>query len=117
MDLKCPSSGEADKSRWENIALLRKADEVKFVIGTVEDYECAKAALQKHDLARTCPVLFSWVSPLTPEQQDPTLKKVPKPQTPLSRKELVERIIADALPVRFQVQMHKVIWPPDMRGV
>ena len=117
MDLKCPSSGEAEKNRSENIALLRNADEVKFVIGTVEDYEWAKAALQKHDLARTCPVLFSWVSPLTPEQQDPTLKKVPKPQTPLSRKELVERIIADALPVRFQVQMHKVIWPPDMRGV
>ena len=117
MDLKCPSSGEVDKNRWENIALLRSADEVKFVIGTVEDYEWAKGVLAKYHLARVCTVLFSWVSPLTPEQQDASLKKVPQPQTPISRKELVERIIADALPVRFQVQMHKVIWPPDTRGV
>jgi 7-carboxy-7-deazaguanine synthase len=117
MDLKCPSSGEADKNRWENIALLKGTDEVKFVIGTVEDYVWSKNVLDKYDLARICPVLFSWVSPLTREQQDPTLKKVPQPQTPLSRKELVERIITDALPVRFQVQMHKVIWSPDQRGV
>jgi 7-carboxy-7-deazaguanine synthase len=117
MDLKCPSSGEAERNRWENIALLRSTDEVKFVIGTVEDYEWAKAVLIKYALSRICAVLFSWVSPLTPEQQHPTLKKVPEPQTPLSRKDLVERIIADALPVRFQVQMHKVIWPPETRGV
>jgi 7-carboxy-7-deazaguanine synthase len=117
MDLKCPSSGEAEKNRWENISLLRNTDEVKFVIGTVEDYEWAKEVLAKYDLPRTCAVLFSWVAPLTAEQQDPSLKKVPQPQTPLSRKELVERIIADALPVRFQVQMHKVIWPPQTRGV
>lgn len=117
MDLKCPSSGEVEKNRWENIALLRNTDEVKFVIGTVEDYEWAKGVLAKHDLVRRCKVLFSWVAPLTPEQQDPSLKKVPQPQTPIARKELVDRIIADALPVRFQVQMHKVIWPPETRGV
>jgi 7-carboxy-7-deazaguanine synthase len=117
MDLKCPSSGEAEKNRWQNIARLRSTDEVKFVIGTVEDYEWSRAVLAKYDLSRICTVLFSWVAPLTPEQQDPSLKKVPQPQTPLSRKELVERMIADALPVRFQVQMHKVIWSPDMRGV
>lgn len=117
MDLKCPSSGEVEKNRWENIAFLRGTDEVKFVIGTVQDYEWAKAALATHDLARACVVLFSWVSPLTHEQQEPSLKRVPEGQTPLTRKELAERIIADALPVRFQVQMHKVIWPPDARGV
>jgi 7-carboxy-7-deazaguanine synthase len=117
MDLKCLSSGEVDKNRWDNIALLRKTDEVKFVIGTVEDYEWAKAMLTKYDLPRICTVLFSWVSPLTAEQHHPSLKKVPQQQTPLSRKELVERILADALPVRFQVQMHKVIWPPETRGV
>lgn len=117
MDLKCPSSGEADKNRWENIAALRITDEVKFVIGTLEDYEWSKALLGKHNLSAICPVLFSWVAPLAPHQQDPTLKPVPPSQTPLSRRELVERIIADALPVRFQVQMHKVIWPPDARGV
>jgi hypothetical protein len=54
---------------------------------------------------------------LTLEQQDKSLKKVPPGQTPISRRDLAERIIADALPVRFQVQMHKVIWPPDERGV
>lgn len=117
MDLKCPSSGEVDKNRWENIPLLRDTDEVKFVIGTVEDYDWAKTVLAKYALNRICTVLFSWVSPLTREQQDPTLRKVPQPHTPLSRKALVERIIADALPVRFQVQMHKLIWPPETRGV
>ncbi|HKQ39942.1 MAG TPA: radical SAM protein [Verrucomicrobiae bacterium] len=117
MDLKCPSSGEVEKNRWENVPLLRCTDEVKFVIGTVEDYEWSKDALAKYDLTRLCVVLFSWVAPLAAEQQDPSLKKVPQPQTPISRKDLVERIIADALPVRFQVQMHKVIWAPETRGV
>lgn len=117
MDLKCPSSGEAAKNRWENILLLRNTDEVKFVIGTVEDYQWAKAVLAKYALPRICTVLFSWAAPLAPEQQDPSLKQPPEPQTPLSRKALAERILADALPVRFQVQMHKVIWPPETRGV
>jgi 7-carboxy-7-deazaguanine synthase len=117
MDLKCPSSGEVARNRWENIAHLKATDEVKFVLGTVEDYEWAKQQIAQHNLAAICPLLFSWVAPLTPEQQDKSLKKVPPGQTPLTRRELAERIIADALPVRFQVQMHKVIWPPDERGV
>ena len=117
MDLKCPSSGEVARNRWENIPHLKATDEVKFVIGTVEDYGWAKEQIAKHDLAAICPLLFSWVAPLAPEQQDKSLKKVPPGQTPLTRKELAERIIADALPVRFQVQLHKVIWPPERRGV
>jgi 7-carboxy-7-deazaguanine synthase len=117
MDLKCPSSGEVDRNRWENIPLLKSTDEVKFVIGTVEDYEWAKGVLAKHNLPRLCTVLFSWVAPLAAEQQDPSLKSVPESQTAISRKDLVERIIADTLPVRFQVQMHKVIWAPETRGV
>ena len=117
MDLKCPSSGEVARNRLENIPHLKATDEVKFVMGTVEDYEWAKEQIATHGLERICPLLFSWVAPLLPEQQDKSLKKVPAGQTPLTRKELVERIIADALPVRFQVQMHKVIWPPDERGV
>ncbi len=117
MDLKCPSSGEVARNRWENIPHLKATDEVKFVIGTLEDYEWAKEQIAKHNLAAISPLLFSWVAPLTPEQQDKSLKKVPAGQTPLTRKELAERIIADALPVRFQVQMHKVIWPPEQRGV
>ena len=117
MDLKCPSSGEVARNRWENIPHLKATDEVKFVIGTVEDYEWAREQINQHQLATICPLLISWVSPLTPGQQDASLKKVPAGQTPLGRQDLAERIIADALPVRFQVQMHKVIWSPDQRGV
>jgi 7-carboxy-7-deazaguanine synthase len=117
MDLKCPSSGEAERNRWENLAHLRSTDEVKFVIGTAEDYAWAKEVLHRHKLAAICPVLFSWAAPLAPHQRDPSLKPVPAGHTPLSRRELAERILADALPVRFQAQLHKVIWPPDQRGV
>ncbi|MBI1178510.1 radical SAM protein [bacterium] len=117
MDLKCPSSGEVERNRWENIAHLKDTDEIKFVIGTVEDYEWAKRILAEHKLATLCPILFSWVAPLQPHQQDKSLKPVPIDQVPIKRPELVERIIADALPVRFQLQMHKIIWPPDQRGV
>jgi 7-carboxy-7-deazaguanine synthase len=117
MDLKCPSSGEVTRNRWENIPHLKPTDEVKFVIGTAEDYEWAKEQLAKHKLAAICPLLFSWVAPLAPAQQDKSLKKVPAGQTPLTRAQLAERIIADALPVRFQAQLHKVIWPPEQRGV
>jgi 7-carboxy-7-deazaguanine synthase len=62
-------------------------------------------------------LLVSWVHPLSPEQKDTSLKPVPSGQTPLSRRELAERILADALPVRFQAQLHKLVWPPDQRGV
>jgi len=117
MDLKCPGSGEMERNRWENLPFLKGEDEVKFVIGTIEDYEWARSIVEKHRLATICPVLFSWVAPLTAHQQHASLKKVPAGQRPISRKELAERIIKDALPVRFQVQMHKVIWPPDARGV
>jgi 7-carboxy-7-deazaguanine synthase len=117
MDLKCPSSGESDRNRFENIKYLKNRDEVKFVIGTREDYEWAKEQLTKHRLVAICPILFSWVSPLAPEQQHKSLKPVPAGQHPISRLELVESIIADALPVRFQLQMHKFIWAPEQRGV
>ncbi|HWF19837.1 MAG TPA: radical SAM protein [Verrucomicrobiae bacterium] len=117
MDLKCPSSGEVARNRWENLAHLKATDEIKFVIGTREDYEWAKEKIMEHKLAAICPLLFSWVQPLAPEQQDPSLKKVPTGQTPISRRELAERIIADALPVRFQAQLHKIIWPAEQRGV
>src|SRR2546421_2383671 len=117
MDLKCPSSGEAARNRWENLPHLKKTDEIKFVIGTHQDYEWAREKIFEHRLDATCPLLFSWVNPLAPEQQDKSLKKVPPDQTPISRQELAEKIIADGLPVRFQVQLHKVIWLPQQRGV
>lgn len=117
MDLKCPSSGEVDRNRLENIKHLKYTDEVKFVIGTVEDYDWAKKQLAIFNLPEICSILFSWVSPLQEHQRAPSLKSVPAGQTPITRKELVEQIVADALPVRFQLQMHKFIWPPDERGV
>ncbi len=117
MDVKCPSSGEAGRNLWGNLRVLRATDEVKFVIGTREDYEFAKALIWKHNLHSLCPLLFSWVHPLAAEQRDPSLSAIPEGQTPISRQELVERIIADALPVRFQAQLHKIIWPPEARGV
>jgi 7-carboxy-7-deazaguanine synthase len=117
MDLKCPSSGETDRNRWENLAHLRGTDELKFVIGTREDYDWAKRQIAERRLDQLCPLLLSWVHPLAPHQQETSLKRVPAGQTPISRAELAEQVLADALPVRFQVQMHKVIWPPDRRGV
>jgi 7-carboxy-7-deazaguanine synthase len=117
LDLKCPGSGEMARNRWDNLPHLKSTDEIKFVIGTVEDYLWARQQIAERRLDRLCPLLFSWVHPLSPQQQDPSLKPVPPGQTPLSRRELAERIVADALPVRFQIQLHKVIWPPDRRGV
>ena len=117
VDVKCPSSGESARNRWENLALLKNTDEVKFVIGTSQDYDFAKEIVLTRKIAEICPVLFSWVSPLLPHQQDKSLKPVPSNQTPITRQELVEKILADALPVRFQLQMHKFIWPPDQKGV
>jgi len=117
MDLKCPSSGEADRNCWSNLGQLRGTDEVKFVIASVEDYEWACQVIVERGLDRICPLLFSWAAPLEPSQRHPSLKPVPPGHTPLARRALVERIIADALPVRFQAQLHKVVWPADRRGV
>jgi len=117
MDLKCPSSGEVERNLWENLKHLKAADEIKFVIGTQQDYDWTKQKISDRKLDSICPLLVSWVHPLSPEQQDKSLKKVPAEQTPISRRELAEKIIADALPVRFQAQLHKLIWPPQQRGV
>jgi 7-carboxy-7-deazaguanine synthase len=117
MDLKCPGSGESGRNRWENLPCLRSSDEVKFVITTEEDYAWTKSVIAEHHLDAVCPLLVSWATPLEPHQRDQTLKPVPANATPISRQALAERMLADALPVRFQLQMHKFIWPPDQRGV
>ena len=117
MDLKCPGSGEVERNRRENLSHLKGTDEIKFVVGTVEDYQWAKQQITTHKLDAICPLLMSWVHPLRPEQQDKALKKSPAGLTPISRRDLVERIIADTLPVRFQAQLHKIIWLPEQRGV
>ena len=115
VDLKCPSSGECERNLYSNLEHLRPGDEVKFVIGTREDYQWASEHLRK--INGRCEVLFSWVNPLTPAQQSDVLKPVPADHTPITRQQLAETIIADRLPVRFQLQQHKHIWPPEQRGV
>jgi len=97
MDLKTPSSGELSKNLYQNIHHLNVKDQVKFVIGSNEDYNWSKAALTEYELPGRCEILFSPVM----GQQNPT--------------ELAEKILQDRLPVRFQIQLHKLLWD-DARG-
>ena len=97
MDLKTPSSGELNKNLYENIQYLNSKDQVKFVIGTDEDYNWSKAILTEYALSNRCEILFSPVMGL----QNPT--------------ELAEKILRDRLPVRFQIQLHKLLWD-DAQG-
>ena len=100
VDVKCPGSGEAEKNHWPNLDMLRAQDEIKFVIKDRIDYEFAKDVLERHALAGRCAaILFSPVHGVL----DPKL--------------LAEWILGDSLPVRFQLQAHKYIWGPDVRGV
>ncbi|HEX2668502.1 MAG TPA: 7-carboxy-7-deazaguanine synthase QueE [Gammaproteobacteria bacterium] len=92
MDLKTPGSGEVDRNLLENIPVLRGTDQVKFVICDRADYEWARALTAEHKLAERCQVLFS----PSHEQVHP--------------KDLAEWILADKLPVRLQVQLHKYLW-------
>lgn len=117
VDLKCPSSGEAGRNRLENLPLLTPRDEIKFVVLSREDYDWTRDMIQRHQLDTLCPILISWASPLSASQRHPSLKSVPPDHHPITRRELAEAMIRDCLPARFQVQMHKVIWPPDERGV
>ena len=88
-----------------------------FVIGTWEDYAWAKAQIEKFQLTGICPVLFSWVAPIAEHQRDTSLKPMPNDHTPITLNKLAEQITNDRLPIRFQLQMHKFIWPPDKKGV
>jgi len=99
LDVKCPGSGMVDRMDWTNLDRVSKGDEVKFVIKDRQDYEWAKDILARYGLTDRCPVLFS---PVFGE---------------LDLQPLVAWILEDRLPVRFQVQLHKFIWTPDMRGV
>ena len=92
MDLKAPSSGELTKNRYQNIDYLTQKDQVKFVIGNDLDYQWSKEILIEYDLSTRCDILFSPVM----GQQNPT--------------ELAEKILRDRLPVRFQLQLHKILW-------
>lgn len=97
MDLKAPGSGESARNRFENIALLNAHDEIKIVLADEADYEWAKGRIAEYDLAARCTVLLSPVA----GKLDPT--------------RLAEWIVRDRLPVRFQLQLHKVLWQ-DARG-
>ena len=100
MDLKCPDSGECEKNDWSNVETLSPRDEVKFVIASRLDYEWSRDVVRKYGLPARCrAVLFSPVfDAIEPER-------------------IVRWILEDDLDVRFQMQLHKCIWPPEQRGV
>ncbi len=100
MDIKCPDSKMSKKNNYDNINYLTANDEVKFVISSLDDYVWAKDKVIEYKLNEKCKsVLFS-----------PVFGKI-------SNLELAELILADNLPVRFQLQFHKYIWEPNKRGV
>lgn len=92
MDLKAPDSGEGDKNRWENLGLLTPRDEIKIVVASRTDYEWARELIRERRLDTLCPVLLSPAQGLV----DPTA--------------LAEWILEDGLNVRFQLQLHKLLW-------
>ena len=99
MDVKCPGSGEAGKTLPGNLALLRPADEVKFVISDRADFDWSASFVEEHGLADGPEILFA-----------PALGR-------LAGRELAEWIMASGLNVRLQLQLHKILWPDKTRGV
>ena len=100
VDVKCPASGEAGRTDWGNLDALAPHDEVKFVIQDRADYEFARDVIGRYDLAsRSAAILLSPVHGV------------------LQPRLLSEWMLADHLPARLQLQLHKYIWPPDTRGV
>lgn len=99
MDLKCPDSGECENNVWENLALLKPTDQIKFVIASRRDFDWTVGVIREHGLDRRFIVLLSAVfGRVTP-------------------RELVDWLLESRLDVRMQLQMHKIIWAPDARGV
>ena len=92
VDVKPPASGEVERNRWENLAHLTSRDEIKFVLADRADYDWARALIQGQNISKICPVLFSPVQGELPPEQ------------------LADWILADRLPVRMQVQLHKILW-------
>ena len=100
VDIKCPGSGESERNDWSNLERLAPHDELKFVIADRIDYDFAVAALRRHDLpSRAAAVLFSPVHGV------------------LDPRTLSEWMLADRVPARLQLQLHKYIWAPATRGV
>ena len=92
VDIKTPASGEIEKNRWENLPLLNRHDEIKFVLCDENDYQWAKQTLQQHHLVGKCAVIFS------------------PAHGALNATQLAEWILRDRLPVRMLVQLHKLLW-------
>ena len=99
VDFKCPSSGMEKKNLWSIVDDLQPHDEVKIVIGNREDFDWAKNRIEEYSLDKICTLLFS-----------PTFGEIDPQQ-------IVEWILAENLPVRIQMQMHKMIWSPEKKGV
>ena len=92
LDIKTPASGEVEKNHWSNLEQIKPQDEIKFVLCDEADYQWAKQVLHEHKLAARCGVLLS------------------PAQGQLDARELAEWILRDHLPVRFQLQLHKLLW-------
>ena len=92
VDVKTPGSAEVQRNRWDNLAVLNERDQVKFVLCSREDYDWARGILEQHRLPARCTVLFS-----------PSHGQV-------SPREVADWIVADRLPVRMQLQLHKILW-------
>ena len=106
MDLKTPSSGEVDKNLWSNLNHLTQHDQIKFVIMNREDYDWAKSKLSEHKLNELVDTV--WFSPMFNVAEE--IDEAVSPDVPVLARELAEWMLADALPVRFQLQLHKIIW-------
>ena len=100
VDVKCPGSGEVDKNDWANLDRLAPHDEVKFVVADRADYEFARDVVERKDLASRCAAVL--ISPV---------------HGVLDARLLAEWLLADRLPARLQLQLHKYIWSPTTRGV
>jgi 7-carboxy-7-deazaguanine synthase len=100
VDVKCPGSGEVDKNHWTNLDRLAPHDEVKFVVTGRADYEFAREVILSRDLAAHCAAVL--LSPV---------------HGVLDGRVLSEWMLADRLPARLQLQLHKYIWTPETRGV
>ena len=112
MDIKCPSSGEAENFFNPNIRHLSPIDEIKFVIGSREDYEYARNMIRENNLSeRVKAILLGAVF-----RHIPRMGYV-KGHSGIDPRLIVQWMLEDRLPARFQLQMHKFIWPPDQRGV
>ncbi|MEM9111104.1 MAG: radical SAM protein [Planctomycetota bacterium] len=111
MDLKTPGSGEESRNDWANIEKLNERDEVKFVLTSREDYDWMAGVLEEHRLyERVNAVLVSAVNEVKPGLQIAGVQG-------LAVRDLAEWILVDKLPVRFQTQLHKLVWDPLARGV